>query len=360
MPPLEVRHERLRRQRISGEKPANPATLVSWMGAVQAQDYGSAKWAVGLRTDRCTDDRVEEALTNGEILRTHILRPTWHFVAPEDIRWMQMLTAPRVQALMAYHYRLSGLSPAMLRRADTVIAKALEGGHERTKAEIGAALAKARIPTAGLALGNILMHAELEALICSGGRRGKQFTYALLEERAPQAAKLYREEALARLTERYFASHGPATLRDLAWWSGLSMQDIKAGVGQVGSKLTSETIGEREYWMSESAPAVKGRRGSVHLLPIYDEYVVGYTDRRDVFEDVHTQGLDARHNPLYQNIIVSGGMIAGNWKRTLSRRGISIEAKFFEEPTKAEVRALGLAAKRLSAFMGAPIADFSL
>jgi hypothetical protein len=358
MPKLQIHHERVLHQRISGEGLDGPGAVARWMGAVQAQDYTAAKWAVGLRTQACTDMQLEEALNSGEILRTHVMRPTWHFVAPEDIRWMQALTAPRVHALNALYYRRLELDAAVFKKTNRVLAAALRGGRQLTRAELGKVLAKAGIQTNGLRLVYILMWAELDAIICSGGRRGKQFTHALTEERAPHAKQLPRDEALALLTERYFTSHGPATIRDYAWWSGLAAADVKSGLEMVKSRLVSESIGGQEYWMTSSAPAARFRRGSVHLLPNFDEYVVGYTDRKEIFDDIHAQHLDARHNPLFQHIIVSSGQIVGTWKRTVTRDSLAIQAKIFQGPTKVQVRALGLATEQLAVFMGLTISEF--
>lgn len=358
MPTPEIPYERLLRQRIAGEGLEHAADVVRWMGAVQAQDYAAAKWAVGLRTRLCTDAEIEEAFANGEILRTHVMRPTWHFVAPEDIRWMQALTSARVNALMAYQYRRLELDAAVFKRSTSALVKALRDGKQLTRAELGSALAEAGIHGNGLRLAHIVAHAELGAIVCSGGRRGKQFTYALVDERAPKAKNLKRDEALGKLTERYFISHGPATLRDYAWWSGLSAADVKAGLDMVKSRLVREVIDGRDYWMTASAPAARLRPGAVHLLGNYDEYVVGYTDREAVFNDSHATHLDARHNPLFNHTVVSGGWIAGTWKRTVARDSLSLEVKLFAEPKKAEVRALQSAVKRLARFMGLKTSDF--
>ena len=203
MPNPEIAYERLLRQRIEGKGLENPAQVVRWMGAIQAQDYAGGKWAVGLRCFRCTDDDLEEAFSKGEILRTHIMRPTWHFVAPEDIRWMQSLTAPRVNAINAFYYRRLELDRALFKRSNASLNKALRGGKQLTRAELRAVLEDAGIATRDLRLTFLMLRAELDAVICSGGRRGKQFTYALVDERAPQAKDLNRQEALAELTERY-------------------------------------------------------------------------------------------------------------------------------------------------------------
>ena len=311
----DIAYERLLSQRIAGEGLERPADVVRWMGAVQSQDYAGGKWALGLRCTACTDNDVEEAFNRGEIVRTHVMRPTWHFILPEDLRWMQSLMAPRVNALNAYYYRRLELDSAIFKRSNAIIKKALLGGKQLTRAELGAILGKAGIVSNDLRIGSIMLRAELDAVICSGGRRGKQFTYALVEDRAPRALILKRDEALAKLTERYFTSHGPATIRDFCWWSGLTMVDAKAGLQMLKNKLISEDIDGQTYWLAPSAPAAKHPRRTVYLLPDYDEYIVGYTDRSAIFNALHAEHSDERRNPLFDYTIVSDGQVIGTWKR---------------------------------------------
>src|SRR5258708_18431984 len=229
---LDVSALRLRNEHLTGAPLARPEDVVRWLGDVQAQDFAGAKWALAQRARTKTDASIEEAFAGGRIVRTHVMRRTWHFVVPDDVRWMQALTAPRVRAAMAYYDRKLQLDARTFGRSQAVLARTLEGGQHRTREELGRALADAGIPASGQRLGHLMMRAELDAVICSGPRRGKQFTYALLDDRCPKAATpvLSRDEALAELTSRYFRSHGPASLRDFAWWSGLTVADVKKGV----------------------------------------------------------------------------------------------------------------------------------
>ena len=227
-------------QRLASGHFERPAEAVQWLGAMQAQEYAEAKWSIGERVDGCTDADVEEAFARGEILRTHLLRPTWHFVTPADIRWMLRLTAPRVHAANRYSYRKYELSSETLGRSHEVIAAALAGGEPLTRPELADGLAQGGIVADGLRLGYILMHAELEALVCSGPRRGKQHTYARFESRVPESPELAREEALGELALRFFRSRGPATIRDFSAWSGLTMADARAGREMVADRLDSD------------------------------------------------------------------------------------------------------------------------
>ena len=232
---------RLNNHHLVGEKFKSPEEVVAWYGGVQAQDFPAAKWAIGLRLKNASDQAVEQAFNEGRILRTHIMRPTWHFVMPQDLRWMQELTAPRVRSFLAHYDRKLEITPELRKQASAIIAKALRGRNFRTRLELSQELEKNTITARGQRLGHLMIHPELDAVICSGPRRGKQFTYALVEERAPYVKPISRDEALGKLALTYFTSHGPAQLRDFAWWSGLGAKDAALGLASVKTKLVHET-----------------------------------------------------------------------------------------------------------------------
>ena len=271
--PPSIADRRLVAQRFLDKRPLSPAPLVAWFGGVQAQDYAGASWALGQRAPGTTRADIDAALASGEILRTHVLRPTWHFVAPADIRWMLALTGPRVKRILAPYDRNLEIDAALLRRTRTVLAKLLRG-HQLTRAEIGQGLARAGIAAEGRRLVHLVSHAELDGLLCSGALRGKHFTYALLDERAPAVPLLSRDEALAELARRFFTSHGPATLADFAWWSGITQADGKRGIEAAAAHLTEEAIGERRYWFGDVPPGVRPRGPVVRLTPNYDELFI--------------------------------------------------------------------------------------
>src|SRR5512139_384836 len=240
---LDIVRHRLHNQFLSQTNCTSPAQVVEQLGAVQSQDYAGAKWALAQRLkDPATDVAIDKAFNEGKILRTHVMRPTWHFVAPGDIRWLLMLTGPRVHVGSAFMYRKLELDQAIVKKSYRVLEKALQGNKQLTRAELGIAFEKAGILAEGQRLGYFMMSAELDGIICSGARRGKQFTYALLEERAPQVKPLKRDEALAELVRRYFTTRGPATLHDFTWWSGLTMAEAKEGIESVKSQFVSEEI----------------------------------------------------------------------------------------------------------------------
>jgi hypothetical protein len=349
---LDIAQQRLHNQLITQRTFEKPGDVVEWLGAVQAQDYAAAKWAVGLRLPGATDDDIEQTFADGAILRTHVMRPTWHFVSPADIRWILALTAPRVNAVNASWYRKLELDDAFFRWSNAVLAKALQGGKQVTRPELVSVLKLAGITTDELQrFTYIMMRAELDGIVCSGARRGKQFTYALLDERAPQARTLERDEALAEFARRYFTGHGPATLQDFVWWSGLTIADARAGLEMVTSQLMHEVVGGQAYWFAPSTPPAKDLSQTAYLLPNFDEYIVGYTDRSAVFDASHTKKLDPRGNILFNHTMVMDGRVAGTWKRTLKKNTVVIEANPFTLLSKAETRAFAASAKHYGAFL---------
>ncbi len=348
---LDIPHWRLHNQHIAGLPFEKPEDVVAWLGAVQAQDYAGAKWAVGQRTSGCTDADLDRLLADGTILRTHILRPTWHLVMPADIRWMLALTAPRIHAAMAHMYRQVELDQALFARSQAVLAKALQGGQRLTRAELLAVLQQAGLIGAhNERLTYLLLHAELDGLICSGGLRGKQHTYALLAERSPQSRTLTRDESLAELARRYFRSHGPATVKDYVWWSGLTMMDARAGLDMVKSQLGHAEVDGQTYWFSDTAPSLR-ESPTAYWLPNYDEYVVGYADRRAIFDPSHTPKLDSRANPLFNYVIVLDGQIVGTWKRLFRKNTVVLILSLFTALSDPETQAILGAANRYALFL---------
>jgi hypothetical protein len=339
---------RLFQQRLAQHPLATPEEVVSWMGAVQSQEYLGAIWSLGMRMREATDDTIERAFAEGRLLRTHVMRPTWHFVAPADMRWMLDLTRSRVKATMAYYARRLELDDALLARANDIIGGALAGGKFLTRGELSRALAQAGIVAEGQRLGHIVMNAELDAVICSGPRRGKQFTYALLTERAPQAKSLLREEALVELTRRYFTSHGPATDRDFSWWSGLTLADARSGLKMLGSRLSHERIDGQTYWFAAEQPPIAEPALQAFLLPTYDELLVGYSGFGAALMGGRGNGEWERFNAT----IVIGGQVRGNWRRTIAKGVAVVECVPFQPPTALEREAIVAAAQRYGAFFG--------
>jgi hypothetical protein len=351
--PLDITGTRLRNQRLSGGRFTNPEEVVSWLGAVQAQEYGHAKWALGLRMQRARDADVEAAFRDGRILRTHVMRPTWHFIAPDDIRWMLALTAPRVTAAIAPYSRRLELDATIFRRSQRAMVRALRGGRQLTRQELKAVLQRAGVRTDGVQrLARIVMQAELDAVICSGARRGKQFTYALLDERVPMSRPRCRDEAIAELARRYFTSHGPAQVHDFAWWSGLTIADARAGVASVERDLAQDKVDGRTYWFSSLVRTLKASP-TAYLLPLFDEYLIAYKDRRAAL-DTSRWTRNASRDPFSAPVVVNG-QVVGGWKRLQNGSSISIALTPFAPLDKRQVAAITDGARAYARFVDAEL-----
>jgi len=345
---------RLYNQHLGSPPLATAQDVVRALGAVQSQDYGSAKWAVARRTESLTDPDVERAVDSGAILRTHVLRPTWHFVLREDARWMLGLTAPRIRMSMSYHDRELGLDRVVVRRSHAVLERALRDGQQLTRAELAELFRRARVaaPT-GQHVGHLLMRAELDRVIISGARRGKQATYALFDDRVPPAPERERDESLQDLARRYFATRGPATLQDFAWWSGLTVADAKRAVEINGRALNRESIAGRDHWSArgsrDGAPVTRG----AHLLPNYDELFVGFRDRLAFAERLRIQNPKARVDALLGHMLFIDGQIVGGWRRTLGRT-IDVEVRVPSALSATEQKLVEREIRRFGDFLGAP------
>jgi hypothetical protein len=249
------------------------------MGAMQAQDYAMSKWVVGCRLPESTGALIEKALDKGEIIRTHLLRPTWHLVSAKDIHWLLDLSAPQIKAAMKSRNKELEITDALFTKSNTLLEKALAKAKQLTREDLLANLEKAKIALDNNRAAHFLMQAELDGIICSGAIQDKKQTYALLSERAPKAKSIGLEEALGKLAERYFSSHCPATLKDFIWWSGLSVTDAKKALEMAKENFLSEKIGEETYWLTNHFSIPKKDKASVNMLPAFDEFIISYTDR---------------------------------------------------------------------------------
>jgi hypothetical protein len=345
---------RLHCQRLTAGRLARPEEVVGWLGAVQAQEYQLAKWGLALRTRRASDASVERAFAAGRILRTHVMRATWHFVTPADIRWLLALTAPRVRAAVAYYDRQLGITPALIARANRAIATALAGGAQLTRAELAAALAGAGVRADGTqGLAHVIMHAELDAVICSGARRGKQPTYALLDDRAPATRPRTREEALAELVRRYFTSHGPAQLKDFVWWSGLTSAEARIGLEMSRHHLAEEEFAGTRYWLAPSARTLGQPRRAAYLLQPYDEFLIAYKDRSASL-DPGLWKRGAGRGP-YAAPVVLDGRVVGGWRRTSTGDRVSVTFDLPRRLGSADARLVEEAARRYGDFLGGEV-----
>ncbi len=296
---------------------------------MQAQDYDMAKWGIGARLAGTTEAQVEAAVNSGEIVRTHIMRPTWHLVAADDIYWLLDLTAPQVKKILAGYLRRQELDEPLLHKSGELIEAALDGHRYLTRDEIGELLRQAGIPTDDMRSSLIMFWAEQTGLVCNGPRRGKAHTYGLLRERVPVIRRLDRDEALAELATRYFVSHGPATLRDFVWWSGLGVGDARKAIQLAGPALVAQTIADVSYWMSPESLDKQLMAGqSAHFLPAFDEFMVSYTDRSASIDPAYAKQA-MTGNGIFWPIIVVDGQVVGVWKRAVKPKHIQLEYSFF-------------------------------
>jgi len=345
---IEIARQRLFNQYVAGQSLKKPADVVQYMGAIQAQDYAGAKWAVGIRFQKSKDAAIDKAMANGSIIRTHVLRPTWHFVTPADARWMIELTAPRINILAAGRHRQLKLDSKTLKLSNDILAGALNGKKQLTRLALQDALHKAGINTDEQRFVHILMQAELDKVICSGGRQGKQFTYALFDDRVPKGNDFTHEEAVAELLKRYFISRGPATLHDFTWWSGLTVADAKNGLEASKGELESIDINGLTYWMAKHQRPINSKAPLAHLLPAYDEFAVAYSDRTAIINPKYL--TEAKHVIFAPSVVVNN-QVVGTWKRTVKKNEVEVVLEPFGKFNKAQTTAVEAAIKRYQRFV---------
>jgi hypothetical protein len=322
---------RLQHQQIATTKFKKAKDIVSWMGVMQAQDYPMSKWAVGIRLPSSTENTIETAIHKGEIIRTHILRPTWHLTAAEDIYWLLALSAPKLKASLKSRLKELELTAAVLKKCNAVIEKALIKDGHLTRDELIKELKKAKIAVNNYRSSHIFFWAEMEGLICSGCLKEKEPTYTLLQEWVPKKKELAAAEAAALLAQKYFNSHGPATLADFVWWSNLNISVARQGLNDIQHQLQSAKIGGQTYYMPASLPALPKRQKSVYLLPAFDEYIISYKDRSAMYPgDLKKHAIS--NNGFFRPVIVVNGQVVGIWKRGFEKRKMYIEAKYFTMP----------------------------
>jgi hypothetical protein len=347
----DITNYRLFNQQLSGSAFTIPKELVSWMGAFQAQDYAMSKWAIGIRLRGSIISTVDDAFNRGDILRTHLMRPTWHIVSAENIRWMMELTAPAIRSSMKSRLKELELSEAVLSKCYSILVKLLTGGTHLTREEIMAEMAKEKIATNENRSSHILMSAELESLICSGASKDGKYTYALLDERVPLKQSFTREEALGNLARLYFQSHGPATLQDFQWWSGLRIREASIALELSKSNLHSEKVGDETYWMAGDGIRNQISHKGLYLLPAYDEYMISYKDRSAMIP-ASLQRKAISENGLFRPVIIQDGQVSGVWKRTFRKDKLFLETEFFTSASKRTQRLVEEKAKEFGLFLG--------
>ncbi|MDD1705922.1 MAG: winged helix DNA-binding domain-containing protein [Methanoregulaceae archaeon] len=351
MTPEEIPSLRLSHSGLSHSPFKTAAEAVAHSGAVQAQDFSAAIWSLGLRIREVSAAIIEDAYNDGKILRVHVLRPTWHFVLPEDLRWMTALTAPGVKSTVAASNRKLGLDTTLFSKSNAAIEKALEGHHSLTRQDLKGILADIGIVTDVQRLAHIIMQAELDGLICSGPMRARQHTYALVDERVRKSRELTRERSLAELARRYYSSHGPAQLSDFSWWSGLSSKDAGASLELIREEVERTLIDGKPYFSLHDDGAVVPEPPVALLLSIYDEYTIAYADRSAISDAREIERMIVQGNAMTA-VIVLHGKVAGTWKRRVKKDSIEIRLNPFRELTDEEQDAVEREVERYGRFFG--------
>jgi hypothetical protein len=347
---VEISSIRLQNQKIAVSKFGKVQDLVSWMGAMQAQDFEMAKWGIGIRIPNSTVETITDAFRNGEIIRTHLLRPTWHIVSSSDIYWILGLTAPHIKQLLRSRHRNLELSESTINKSKLVVEKLLVGGKHLTREEIMFQLRMAGISTEGQRASHLMMICELDGILCSGKPNEKNQTYTLLEEWVPKTSSFNREAALAELAKRYFNSHGPATIQDFIWWSGLPVKDAKNALEMIKSNFISEKINELIYWHSGSIPNSDFQEGKAYLIAAYDEFIISYRDRSaSLLAADHKKAIS--DNGLFRPIVVVDSKVCGTWKRQQMKDKILIFPEYFRPITPKEKEQIEIAAKLYGRFL---------
>ncbi|QMW00557.1 winged helix DNA-binding domain-containing protein [Spirosoma foliorum] len=351
MSDLQLTQLRLVNQQLVQPMFTKPSDLVAWFGAVQAQDYAASKWALGLRLPNTTDAAIEQAIADKSIIRTWAFRGTLHLIAADDLRWMLALVRHRLESISRSYYRKLELNEAIFAKSHAAMVRVLEGGQQLTRPELKLALSQAGILTHDLRLNFLMNNAAYDGLICCGNRRGKEFTFTLLNEWSPGVKQLERDEALATLTIRYFTSHGPATLPDFVWWSGLTITEAREGLELAKSALVTKTLNGQTYWM---APAISNPNiilPTVHLLPSFDEYLVAYKDRSAALGPLDFSQIVSAGNGIFSPVIVVDGRVVGTWKRTIKKDTVTIDTHLFFTLSDEQQQAIALASRQYRDFL---------
>jgi hypothetical protein len=350
---------RLAAQHVAGNKLSTVTEVVSWLGAMQSQDLNSAKWAIGARLPGSTEEAVEKAINEGVIIRTHLMRPTWHFITATDYPAILELTAPNVRATLKSRRKQLELTEEYFGKSNPALQRILSNQNHLTREELMTELSMTLPLLDSSRMNHVLLEAELDGLICSGKVKNRQHSFALRSERlmGNKTLDFNRDEALALLALKYFSSHGPATINDFNWWSGLSMSDCRKALELIKEKLTSEKEDNHVYWFAAesmnsdiTAKSKKTANNSVHLLPAFDEFIISYKDRSAVlkFED-HSKTVS--YNGVFRPVIVLEGQVIGLWNKTIKKDKLSLTTTWFITPDKSVKDQVQIAATDYARFL---------
>ncbi|MFT3702019.1 MAG: winged helix DNA-binding domain-containing protein [Agriterribacter sp.] len=345
---------RLINQQISATTFKSAKKLVGYMGAMQAQDYAMGKLAIGTRLLNATDKTIEQSINRGDIIRTHALRNTWHFVAAEDLRWMLDLFSERLKKQADTQHRQLNLSEKDFSKSNRIISKLLQDGEHVTREDIVAHLEKSKFSVNENRASHLLIRAELDGIVCRGKIISNKHTYTLLDKWVPAIKKLSREEALHKLSKTFFTSHGPATLQDFTWWSGLTITDAKSAIAMLTKDFATITVEGKQYWL-KTIPGLPGSKlTNIYLLPSFDEFIIGYTDRSAVLPTEHLKKIVSPNGIFWPTVIVNG-QVTGMWKRKINPDNLIIESAYFKTHNKTVKKLIEAKADELALFWNKPV-----
>ena len=347
----EIAALRLHNQQLTQPTFSDPALLLQHMGALQAQHYGMVQYAAGLRLNGGTRTAVTTALDQGQLIRTHVLRPTWHLAAASTLPLLLQLSASRIWSAARRTWARRGINEALFKKCFAVFRKALKGGRSLTRTELVAALKKSGIQLEGEnAIAHVLMAAELQELLCSGPDKGKKTTYALYKDRVPETALLSRAQALGQLAATYCKSRGPVTVDDFSWWSGLTLTEARKGVALAGAQLQSEQADRKTYWWGRQQPEPASIPRAL-LLPAFDELLIAYRDR-SLWMESHMRSGVISSNGIFWPVVLLNGKVAGLWKQTEKKQQLEITVQWFKRQLRKDQDAVAAAADALTRFTG--------
>jgi hypothetical protein len=354
----DVVSQRLAVQRLSSAPLADPVDVVRLLTCVQAQDAPLARFSLGLRTG-LDDARIRAALDSGAIVRTHVLRPTWHFVAAEDLRWILALTTPKVVSGMAARHRQLEITPEVVTASERVLSDALARRTALTRPELGTRFAAAGLPSGNEQVGHLLGLAELHGLICSGPLRGAAHTYLLVDDVAPPAAPLDRADAIRELTRRFFAGHGPASERDLNRWTKLTLTEIRSALTDLAGELESTEVEGVQLWSGSDAPPARAAAPRAYFVPVFDELYLSYPKLNLPRLAGHPRGdgphFFAEHG---MGIVICDRLDVGWWKRKeVGPDRLELDLHLSPELDAAQCAAIELAAEQLAKFTGRTVTN---
>jgi hypothetical protein len=340
-------------QQITSSRFKSAKDLVSWLGALQAQDYNMVKWALGVRLENSTENIINNEIDAGNIIRTHLLRPTWHIVSSDDINWMLELTAPQISSILKLREKRLGLTETIIKKCRLIFEKSLRDGNHKTREELIPELLNANIRVDDNRASHIFLRAEIDGLLCSGRQKGGKPTCAILSEWVPVKKHIYRDEALKELALRYFSSRGPATIRDFSWWSGLTLTKSRLAMEFNKPNMVSDTIENITYWFIDSPNPEKAVKNDLHLLPAYDEFLISYHDRSAQLLSVYNKKAISNNGIFYPTILMEG-QITGTWKPGTKDKRIILTINLFNRESAAFEKILSKSISRYSRFYDKP------